>query len=139
MIDTVKHKKVFLETYGCQMNEYDSELIRSILLKANYSFVKSDAEADIIMLNTCAIRENAHRKIYGRIYDIRNDRRKRMNLPKNDARIDEFRGPLIGILGCMATNLRKDLLEDQGLKIDFIVGPDSYKRLPELIQKANET
>ncbi len=120
------------------MNEYDSELIRSILLKANYSFVKTDVEADIIMLNTCAIRENAHRKIYGRIYDIRNDRRKRMNLPKNDARIDETRGPLIGILGCMATNLRKDLLEDQGLKIDFIAGPDSYKKLPELIQGASE-
>lgn len=121
------------------MNEYDSELIRSILLKANYSFVKSEVDADIIMLNTCAIRENAHRKIYGRIYDIRNDRRKRLQLPKNDSRLDESGGPLIGILGCMATNLRKELFENRKLKIDFIAGPDSYKRLPDLIREASET
>ncbi|MFA5060163.1 MAG: tRNA (N6-isopentenyl adenosine(37)-C2)-methylthiotransferase MiaB [Candidatus Omnitrophota bacterium] len=117
--------KVFLETYGCQMNEYDSELIRSILTKANYSFVKTESEADVIMLNTCAVRENAHRKVYGRIHDIRHD----LN----------GKTPLIGILGCMATNLRKELLESRNLKIDFIAGPDSYKKLPDLIRAAGET
>ena len=129
--------KVFLETYGCQMNEYDSELIRSILVKANYTFVKNEADADIIMLNTCAIRENAHRKIYGRIYDIRNNRLNgRSKFIERDHPTTD--GPLIGILGCMATNLRKDLLENKGLKIDFIAGPDSYKKLPELIAGASE-
>ncbi len=134
--------KVFLETYGCQMNEYDSELIRSILTKANYSFVKTESDADIIMLNTCAIRENAHRKVYGRIHDIRNNRRKRFNLPKKPDGLrghDELNGPgapLIGILGCMATNLRKELFENKTLKIDFIAGPDSYKKLPDLIREA---
>ena len=117
--------KVFLETYGCQMNEYDSELIRSILTKEDFVFVKQELDADVVMLNTCAIRENAHRKVYGRVHDIRNDRRKK-NLPN----------PLIGILGCMATNLRQDLLENESLDIDFIAGPDSYKRLPALIEEA---
>ena len=100
-----KTLKVFLETYGCQMNEYDSELIRSILAKENYSFVQDENDAQIIMLNTCAIRENAHRKVYGRVHDIRHRRNGNQ--------------PLIGILGCMATNLRKELFESKTLKIDF--------------------
>ena len=116
-------KKVFLETYGCQMNEYDSELVRSILKKENYEFVTDEFKADIVMLNTCAIREHAHRKVYGRVHNIRHARGK-------DSPV------MIGILGCMATNLRQDLLEDRSLKIDFIAGPDSYKRLPALIREA---
>ena len=116
--------RVLLETYGCQMNEYDSELVRSILKKENYEFVTDELSADIIMLNTCAIREHAHRKVYGRVHSIRHARGK--NNPV-----------MIGILGCMATNLRRDLLEDRGLKIDFIAGPDSYKRLPQLIHEAS--
>ena len=118
-------QKIYVETYGCQMNEYDTELIKSILLKEDYTFVKDENEADVVMLNTCAIRENAHRKVYGRIHALRHNRK---NSP-----------PLIGVLGCMATNLRKDLLEDRALKIDFIAGPDSYKRLPVLIAQAQET
>jgi len=117
--------KVFLETYGCQMNEYDSDLVRSILKKENYEFVTDELAADIIMLNTCAIREHAHRKVYGRVHNIRHARGK-------DSPV------MIGILGCMATNLRQDLLEDRGLKIDFIAGPDSYKRLPQLIHEASD-
>jgi len=118
-------KRVFLETYGCQMNEYDSELVRSILKKENYEFVKDELSADIVMLNTCAIREHAHRKVYGRVHSIRHARGK-------DSPV------MIGILGCMATNLRQDLLEDRSLKIDFIAGPDSYKRLPQLIREASD-
>jgi len=112
-------KKVFVETYGCQMNEYDTELIRSILMQAGYGFVESELEADVVMLNTCAVRENANRKVYGKVHAIRHKR--------------NGKSVVIGILGCMATNLRKDLLDDKNLKIDFIAGPDSYKRLPELI------
>jgi len=116
-------QKIFLETYGCQMNEYDSELVRSILKKENYEFVSDEFKADIVMLNTCAIREHAHRKVYGRVHNIRHARKAPV---------------LIGILGCMATNLRQDLLEDRSLKIDFIAGPDSYKRLPQLIKEASD-
>ncbi len=104
------------------MNEYDTELVKSILTKENYAIVKTENEADIIMLNTCAVRENAHRKVYGRVHDIHHRR--------------EGRPVMIGILGCMATNLRQEIFENRKLKIDFIAGPDSYKRLPDLIREA---
>jgi len=120
--------KVFLETYGCQMNEYDSELIRAILTKEDFIFVNSEHEADVVMLNTCSVRENANNKVYGRIHSIKHERR-RSGQPR----------PLIGILGCMATNFRKALLENPNLGIDFIAGPDSYKRLPQLINECYAT
>jgi len=110
------------------MNEYDSELVRTILKKEEYTFVPKEDDADIIMLNTCAIREHAHRKIYGRVHSIHHNRRHKTQGTRHK--------PLIGILGCMATNLRTDLLEDKHLDIDFIAGPDSYKRLPQLITAA---
>lgn len=118
------YKTFTIETFGCQMNEYDSELVRSILKKENYEFVTDELAADIVMLNTCAIREHAHRRVYGRVHHIRHARGK-----------DPV---MIGLLGCMATHLRQDLLEDRSLKIDFIAGPDSYKRLPQLIREASE-
>ena len=73
----IAKKKIFVETYGCQMNEYDSELVRAILKKENYTLVPREEEADIIMLNTCAIREHAHRKIYGRIHEIHHKRKQK--------------------------------------------------------------
>ena len=111
---------VLLVTYGCQMNESDSEIVRAILTAAGYEFVAEELKADIVMLNTCSVRENAHRKVYGNIHEIRHRR--------------EGRPVLIGILGCMATGLRKELLENKSLALDFVVGPDSYKRLPEILQ-----
>jgi tRNA-2-methylthio-N6-dimethylallyladenosine synthase len=113
-------KAVYITTYGCQMNEYDSELVRSILGSAGYGVVSDEVEADIILLNTCSVRENAHRKVYGNIHEIRHRRK--------------GRPVVIGILGCMATGLRKELLEDKSLAIDLVVGPDSYKRLPEILK-----
>jgi len=107
------------------MNEYDSELVRSILKKENFEFVDDEQQADIVLLNTCAVREHAHRKVFGRVHSIRHARGKDSSV-------------MIGILGCMATNLRQDLLEDRSLKIDFIAGPDSYKRLGELIHEAGD-
>ena len=83
-------KKIYLETYGCQMNEYDSELVKSILKKSDYQFTDSTEDADIVLLNTCSIRENANRKIYNRISQIQHAR--------------NGNGVKIGILGCMATN-----------------------------------
>jgi len=118
-------KKVFLETYGCQMNEYDSQLVCSILKKENYEFVSDELKADIVLLNTCSVREHADRKVYGRVHGIRHTRGKDNPV-------------MIGILGCMATHLRQDLLEDRSLRIDFIAGPDSYKRLPQLIHEASQ-
>ncbi len=118
-------KNIFIETYGCQMNEYDTELVRAILRKAEYRFVEDELSADVVMLNTCAIREHAHRKVYGRVHEIKH---KRQGTPVK-----------IGILGCMATNLRTELLENKNLDIDFIAGPDSYKRLPALIQESYQT
>lgn len=132
MITQPQKNKIFLETYGCQMNEYDSELVRSILAKGEYAFTKDELEADVVMLNTCAIRENAHRKVYGRIHEIRH---KRSQIHKVTGAQGQ-KPVVIGILGCMATNLRQELLENESLDIDFIAGPDSYKRLPQLIEEA---
>lgn len=114
-------KKVFIETYGCQMNVYDTEIVRSVLGKSGFDFTEAESEADIVLLNTCSVRENANNKVYSRIHNILNGR-------KGD-------GVKIGILGCMATNFRKQLLENPKLPIDFIAGPDSYKRLPQLIEE----
>ncbi|MDD3375513.1 MAG: tRNA (N6-isopentenyl adenosine(37)-C2)-methylthiotransferase MiaB [Candidatus Omnitrophica bacterium] len=120
-----KKLRVLLRTFGCQMNEYDSELVRSILLKKDYVFVDSEFEADIIMLNTCSVRENANRKIFGLIHKIRHDLK--------------GKSVLIGVLGCMAADKKEELLAKKNLGVDFIAGPDSYKKLPSLIKKTQET
>lgn len=108
---------IYLETYGCQMNEYDSELVRSILVKERHVFTKQEDAADVILLNTCAVRENAFNKIYARVGDLKYLRQSRKTR--------------VGVLGCMAQNLKNKLLENRN--IDFVVGPDSYRELPSLI------
>ncbi len=117
--------KIFLETFGCQMNEYDSELIRSILRSQQHTFVESLDQAEVALLNTCAIRENAHEKIYHRLDDLKGMKRRRKKL-------------VIGVLGCMAQNLRQELAEHAPI-VDIVAGPDSYKRLPLLINSVRET
>ena len=117
-------KKVYIETYGCQMNEYDTELIRSILRAHDYELTDSEGEADVIFLNTCAIREHAHTKIYARLGDLK-------HLRQRD------RKPVVGLLGCMAQNLRGHLQAHEEL-VDIFAGPDSYKRLPAMIQSVLE-
>ena len=113
---------VYLRTYGCQMNEYDSELIRSVLGQEGYTFCTAPEDADIIILNTCAVRENAHRKVIGHIHALHHRLKGRRFV--------------LGILGCMAVNMKEGLMSDASLKINFIAGPDSYRRLPELLNKA---
>jgi len=115
------------------MNEYDTELVRSILTQAGYSFANEESEADIILLNTCSVRENAHRKVFGKIHSIHHERRppKGRDLAKQS--LADKKPVIIGVLGCMATSLKEDLLNDKSLNIDFIVGPDSYKKLPDII------
>lgn len=113
-------KKVYIETYGCQMNEYDTELIRGILMANDYEFTHTEKEAEVLLFNTCAIRENAHSKIYGRLGEIKHLKKENDNL-------------VVGLLGCMAQNLRGHLNTHEDL-VDIFAGPDSYKRLPQMIQ-----
>lgn len=112
-----KNKKFYLETYGCQMNEYDTLLAQKILESAEGTRVAKPEDAELILLNTCAIRENAHEKIYQRLNHF-------TNLQKNGARV--------AILGCMAQNLQEELLE-KDLPVDYLVGPDSLRELPQLM------
>ena len=114
---------VFIETYGCQMNEYDTELVRAILFKDGFREVGGPDDADVVLLNTCAVREHAHNRIYGRLQML--------------GHIAKQRKLTIGVLGCMAQNLKVDLL-DESLHVDIIAGPDSYRNLPRLIHESRD-
>lgn len=121
-MDGIRKKSgVYIETYGCQMNVNDSGIVGRILETSGYTLTDRIEEAACIFLNTCAVREKAHEKIYSRLDSLRHYRE------KNQARI--------GILGCMAQNLSDDLLA-QGLPIDIIAGPDAYRQLPDLIARS---
>lgn len=113
---------VYIETYGCQMNVADSELVMGILQKKGYDLTDNINKADVILMNTCSIRENAEQRIYGRLGNMKTIKE---NKP----------GTVIGILGCMAERLRKDLIEEKKI-VDLVVGPDEYRRLPEFIDGA---
>ena len=115
-------KKVYIETYGCQMNVGDTEVVFSILSGAGYARTTEISEADVIMANTCSVRDNAEQRIWGRIDHF--------NIQRKD------RPVIVGILGCMAERL-KDKLLDSG-KVDVVAGPDSYRRLPELLAAASD-
>lgn len=114
----VVNRKVYIETYGCQMNVNDTEVIFSILGKAGYSRTENIGEAGVIMANTCSIRDNAEQRIWGRI-DCFQSFRKRTE------------GVVVGIAGCMAERLKDKLLESG--KVDFVAGPDSYRTLPKML------
>ena len=116
-------KKVYIETYGCQMNVADTEVVFSILTCEGYVRTEDIAEADVIMANTCSIRDNAEQRIWGRIDYFRGFRKKRPGL-------------IVGILGCMAERL-KDALLDSG-KVDLVAGPDAYRNLPALLAAVSE-
>jgi len=113
---------VYIETYGCQMNFADTELVMGILKNKGYSLAKEIDAADVILLNTCSIRENAEQKIYSRLEHLRGIKRRKSET-------------VIGILGCMAERLRKNLIEEKKI-VDLVVGPDEYRRLPEFIDSA---
>jgi len=119
------HRKVYIETYGCQMNLSDTEIILSLL--SDYGFNNTDKaeNADVILLNTCSVRDNAEKRIFNRLANLK-------TFKKNNPEI------LIGILGCMAERLRNNLLEKEKL-VDLIVGPDEYRKLPNLIENTFAT
>mgnify|MGYP000158403825 FL=1 len=114
-----KRPKIYIETYGCQMNVNDSEVILSILQDEGYALTENMDEADVILANTCSIRDNAEQRIWGRIDQFRLQKRKRQ-------------GVVIGIVGCMAERLKDKLLE--GHEVDIVAGPDSYRSLPALLR-----
>jgi tRNA-2-methylthio-N6-dimethylallyladenosine synthase len=117
---------VYLETYGCQMNVSDSEIVASVLREGGYGLTHDPDAADIVLLNTCAIRENAEQKVRRRLDVFRAQKRK------------HGRDLQIGVLGCMAERLRAKLLEQEKL-VDYVVGPDAYRDLPRLIDQRSES
>lgn len=112
-------KKIYIETYGCQMNVGDSEVIFSILGKEGYERTESMDDADVILANTCSVRDNAEQRIWGRIEVFHKQKEKRS-------------GVVVGIVGCMAERLKDKLLDTH--KVDLVAGPDSYRTLPTLLQ-----
>lgn len=114
-------KRLFIETYGCQMNAGDSEIVVSIMQDEGYVYTAEISEADIILINTCSIRDNAEQRIWGRLNDMRRYRKARPSL-------------VVGIIGCMAERLKEKLIEDGG--VDVVAGPDSYRDLPRLVREA---
>ena len=112
------NKKLFIETYGCQMNVADSEVIASVMQMAGYSVADTLEEADAVFMNTCSIRDNAEQKILNRLEFIHSLKKKKKNL-------------IVGVLGCMAERVKDDLITNH--HVDLVVGPDAYLTLPDLI------
>ncbi len=113
-------KKLYIETYGCQMNVADSEVVASVMQMAGYETTEELSEADAVFLNTCSVRDNAEQKIYHRLEALNAERRKRHLI--------------IGVLGCMAERAQQDLLDNH--HCDLVAGPDAYLSLPDLIAQA---
>ncbi len=124
-------KKLFIETYGCQMNVADSEVVASVMQMAGYEMCDSIEDADAVFLNTCSVRDNAEQKIYHRLEALNALRRQR----KTTATAITSRPALIiGVLGCMAERVKEELLEKHG--VDLVAGPDAYLSLPDLVAQA---
>ena len=123
-LNPIKDKTYFIDTYGCQMNVYDSELVSGLLEKSGYSPTSQSKDADIIFLNTCSIRDNAEETVHRKLDSLAYLKEKNPNR-------------LIGVLGCMAQNLKDDLMESKPY-VDIILGPDSYRKIPQLLEHRNE-
>lgn len=115
--------KVFIETYGCQMNVYDSDIVLSILQKEGFTLCDSIESADLILVNTCSIRENAEQRVWGRLDHFLQEKRKRKDL-------------IVGVIGCMAERVKEKLLEHP--VVNIVAGPDTYRTLPALIKNLQD-
>ena len=114
-------KKLYIETYGCQMNISDSEIVVSILVN-QFTVTKNQTEADLVLLNTCSVRDHAEQRVRKRLREFNALKKKKPTL-------------IVGLLGCMAERLKEQLLYEEQI-LDFIAGPDAYRALPQLIEKA---
>ncbi len=119
-LDTAK-RKLYIETYGCAMNVADSEVMASIMQDEGFTTTNDPLQADVVFLNTCAIRDNAEAKIWGRLKEMKGNKRKNP-------------GMIVGVMGCMAERLKSKLVEQEQL-VDIVVGPDAYRDIPKLIQQ----
>jgi len=122
--NTGKGRKLYIESYGCQMNYSDSEIVTSILFDNGFDTTSTAEDADLVLLNTCAIRDNAEQKIWNRLVHLNAIKKKKPSIQ-------------IGILGCMAERLKTQLLDKDKL-VDLVVGPDAYRDLPNLINEVDE-
>ena len=122
--NTGKDRKLYIESYGCQMNFSDSEIVSSIMEKNGFDTTNSAEDADVIFLNTCSIREKAEATVRKRLTEFNKLKRKNSGL-------------IVGMLGCMAERLKAKLLEEEKI-VDMVVGPDAYRSLPELVNKADD-
>ena len=125
------YRRVYIETYGCQMNVSDSEIVASVLRENGFGLTRNADEADVVLLNTCAIRENAEQKVRRRLRDFQ----RRKQASRSGSGAPALR---LGVLGCMAERLRARLLEEERL-VDLVVGPDAYRDLPRLLHETDET
>ena len=115
-------RKLYIETYGCQMNAGDSEVVLSILQGDGFRYTEDPAGADVILINTCSIRDNAEQRIWGRLRELRQYKKKN-------------KGLLVGVIGCMAERLREKLIDQEEL-VSLVAGPDAYRDLPRLLREA---
>ena len=115
-------RKLYIETYGCQMNVGDTEIVVSLMQREGYVYTERAEDADVVLINTCSIRDNAEQRIWGRLAEMRSLRKRRPGL-------------VVGILGCMAERLREKLLEGAS-GVDVVAGPDAYRDLPRLVREA---
>ena len=124
-------KKLYIETYGCQMNVADSEVVASVMQMAGYETCQTADEADAVFLNTCSVRDNAEQKIYHRLEALNNVKIKKLKNEKIKNGDGRF---IIGVLGCMAERVKDDLIENH--HVDLVAGPDAYLSLPDLVAQA---
>ena len=122
--NTAQKKKMFIESYGCAMNFADSEIVASILINEGFSTTSNIEEADLIFVNTCAIRDNAEQRVRQRLTEYNKVKKSNPDL-------------IVGVLGCMAERLKSQLMEEEKL-VDIVVGPDAYRDLPKLITIAED-
>jgi tRNA-2-methylthio-N6-dimethylallyladenosine synthase len=119
---SIDKKKLFIESYGCQMNFADSEIVAAVMRNANFATTDTDSNADVVFLNTCAIRDNAEQRVRNRLQHLNTLKKKRPGL-------------IIGVLGCMAERLKTKFLEEEKM-VDIVAGPDAYRDLPRLVEEA---
>ena len=121
---TVGAKKLYVETYGCQMNVGDTEIIIAVMNAAGYGYTERIEEADVILVNTCSVRDNAEQRIWGRLREFRRFKRQKPSL-------------IVGVVGCMAERLKEELLEGNDI-VNLVAGPDAYRTMPALVAAAEE-